>query len=305
MAYVVAQAPAARTAREALAVARWNRLAASAPELAPAVRLQAQLLELALDLLDAVENGHVPRLSMPARYLAAKLRRGIPALTAEPLPIPATVLGPSLSRLCRILEQGGAGAAAAHVAAALDEGRIEAGSLLTASLARDETSIRRGAEHLGLAPDLVWLVAELAAGPYAHALQQRIFGTGEAPALAAALDGWNAGYCPACGSWPALAERVGGQAVLRCSFCALPWALTTERCLYCRAEPPAFRVMSVSNPDRALAACQSCGGYLKIAAVDGLSPFPLVAVTDLETADLDVEAMRQGLRRPAMAARAS
>src|SRR5436189_2313606 len=37
--------------------------------------------------------------------------------------------------------------------------------LLTASLARNQAAIRTGASHRGLAPDLVWLVAELAVSP--------------------------------------------------------------------------------------------------------------------------------------------
>lgn len=303
MAYV-SPAPMPHGSRLALASTRWERLAGSHPDLLPAIRLQQQLVEVALDLFDAVEQGHVPRLSLPPRYIAAKLGRGVPALTAEPIPIPARVLGPGLIRLCRILEAGGAGPVAAHVAAALDEGRIEPGSLLSASLSRDQAAIRQGAEHLGLAPDLVWMIAELAVSPYAYALQQRVLNTRDT-SLAAALDQWNAGYCPACGSWPALAETAGEDPVLRCSFCALAWALAPGRCVYCRTEAPQFHRITPSPADASqLDLCDSCGGYLKVTHTATLSPFPLVAITDLETADLDVDAMARGYQRPALEERA-
>src|SRR5690606_2677541 len=117
MAYVALE-PAPPGSCLALAAARWARLAASRPDLEPAVELQRPLLEIALELLDALERGHVPRLSLPPRYAAAKLGRGVPVLTTEPIPVPTAVLAPALGRVCAVLETGGAGAPAAHLAAA-------------------------------------------------------------------------------------------------------------------------------------------------------------------------------------------
>src|SRR5204863_10006604 len=151
----------------------------------------------------------------------------------EPVPLPVAVLTRFLLRFCRALAEGGAGDTATRIEAAVDSGNIEPGSLLAASLARDQIAIRTGAVHRGLAPDLVWLVAELAVSPCAHALQRALFANPAANAvtsLGAALTSWNRGYCPACGSWPALAEVVGGRRVLRCSFCAVAWELATYAC---------------------------------------------------------------------------
>lgn len=297
MAYVALDS-ATRTSRLAQASGRWERLAARRPHLAPAVALQRQLLEVAFDLLDAIQDGHVPRLSLPPRYVAAKLGRGVAALVAEPIPVPTQVLAPGLFQYCDILDRGGGGPAARHLGDALREGRIEPGSLLTASLTRDQHAIRKGAEHLGLAPDLVWLVAELTVSPFAHALQRRVL-SGADPILRAALDAWRPGYCPACGSWPALVEVVAGQPVMRCSFCAAAWVLPADRCVYCRAEPPGFHTVQTNDTTVGhFQACDRCRGYLKVAVTGALSPFPLVAVTDLETTELDVEAMRQEYERP-------
>src|SRR5205814_4338134 len=135
------------------------------------------------------------------KYVAAKLLRGVPVLSGEPIPLPAALLKPALVSFCAQLAAGGAGAAASHIGAAIEDGRIDAGSLLTASLARDQEAIRTGATHLGLAPDLAWLVAELAVGPVAHTLQRTLFATpaaagapGEsARRLAEALAAWNRG----------------------------------------------------------------------------------------------------------------
>ena len=157
----------------------------------------------------------------------------------------------------------------------------------------------------------MWLVAELAVSPFAHALQRTLFagpGEGRLPhatdtavtSLGAALTSWNRGYCPACGSWPALAEVVGGHRVLRCSFCAVAWELATYACVYCEedADPFVTAAADEERKDRRLELCSRCAGYLKTVDVPALSPFPLLAIADLETMDLDLVAMERGFARP-------
>jgi len=59
-------------------------------------------------------------------------------------------------------------------------------------------------------------------------------------ALTTALANWSHGYCPACGSWPALAEIHESHRVLRCSFCAHAWELKTYACVYCGSASERF-----------------------------------------------------------------
>jgi FdhE protein len=277
---------------------------AGRPDLAPALDLQRRLLRLVSDLAATLETGRLPRLSLPPKYLAAKLARGVPVLAGEPIPLPVAVLRPALGRLCEALAEGGAGEAATHIRDAIVSGSIESGSLLTASLARNQAAIRTGASHRGLAPDLVWLVAELAVSPFVHALQRSLFGHARDTSadLQLALDGWNRGYCPACGSWPALAEVVGGHRTLRCSFCSSAWELTTYACIYCEESGEKFVTAAPDEErkDRRLEVCSTCGGYLKTIDLAELSPFPLLSISDIETTDLDVAAMAHGYQRPAL-----
>ena len=278
---------------------RWDLVASARPDLRPAVDLQRTLIATVVEVTRGIEAQPLPRLSLPPKYVAAKLARGVPALAQEPIPVPATALTPPLLRLCRELAAGGAGEAADHVHAALESGALDAASLLGASLARDQDAIRQGAAHRGLAPDLVWLVAELAVSPFAHALQRALFAPA-ADAVARAADTWERGYCPACGSWPALAEVVGGHRIQRCSFCAAGWELNSYACIYCgeAGEPFVTAAPDEARKDRRVEVCSACGGYLKTVDVAALSPFPLLAIADLETMDLDVAAMDRGYARP-------
>ena len=297
---VVRLAPANRKTRMEIAAARWAELRAGRPDLAPAVTLQAELVGLVMDLADIIERGRPPRLSLPPKYLAAKLARGVPFLTAEPIPVPTAVLKPTLLKLCQALSRGGAGAPADHIHDLIASGKLEAGSLFAASIARDQKSIRDGANHRAVSPDLLWLVGELAVSPYVHHLTQSLLANLDA-SLDAALADWDLGFCPACGSWPALAEVADHHRVLRCSFCATAWELKRYACVYCRQGGDSF-ITAAPDParvERRLELCNACGGYLKTVDVAALSPFPLLAIGDMETMDLDLAAMEGKYHRPA------
>jgi FdhE protein len=280
---------------------RWQTILANRPDLTPAVELQRRLLTLVAELGWTIDGGRVPRLSLPAKYLAAKLARGVPALSGEPIPLPIPVMKPTLVRLCEALAEGGAGDAATHIRDAITGGNIEPGSLLAASLTRNQAAIRTGATHRGLAPDLMWLIAELAVSPFVHALQRMLFANAD-ESMQSALRDWNRGYCPACGSWPALAEVVGGHRALRCSFCSSAWELPTYSCIYCEESGVPFVTAAPDEErkDRRVEVCTSCGGYLKTIDIPELSPFPLLSISDIETTDLDVSAMEHGYARPAL-----
>ena len=281
---------------------RWRAIGDARPDLLPALALQRGLLTLVLDLAAVLDRGRLPKLSLPPKYLAAKLARGVPVLAGEPVPLPVPVLTPTLSKLCDALADGGAGDAARHIRETIESGHIEPGSLLTASLTRNQAAMRTGASHRGLSPDLVWLVAELAVSPFVHALQRLLLEQAASGELRSALDAWTHGYCPACGSWPAVAEVAGGHRTLRCSFCSSAWELTACACIYCGESGDAFVTAAPDDErkDRRVEVCSSCGGYLKTVDVPELSPFPLLSISDIETTDLDVAAMEHGYRRPAL-----
>jgi FdhE protein len=279
---------------------RWRAIREIRPDLEPALALQRGLLTLVVDLAAVVDCGRLPKLSLPPRYLAAKLARGVPVLAGEPIPLPVRILVPTLLKLCDALAEGGAGDAARHIRETIESGNIEPGSLLTASLTRNQAAMRTGAAHRGLSPDLVWLVAELAVSPFVHALQRLLLGSAGSGELESALDAWNRGHCPACGSWPAVAEVVGGHRTLRCSFCSSAWELTSYACIYCGESGDRFVTAAPDEDrkDRRVELCSGCGGYLKTVDVPELSPFPLLSISDIETTDLDVTAMEHGYGRP-------
>ena len=145
---------------------------------------------------------------------------------------------------------------------------------------------------------MLWLAAELAAGPAAHVAVGTLLGAGTGDALGA-RERWPHGHCPACGSWPAFAESGGETGRLRCSFCGLDWPARADRCTYCRAADPAPTWLTAA-PGAAgrAAACTTCGGYLKWLGPPAATPFELLAVEDLASAAVDALAAGRGFGRP-------
>lgn len=254
-------------------------------------------------MLDAAEPlGEPLPQSLEPATVRGKWRRGLPALRNERLAIPDS-LKMAVPGFCEALVEAGAGDSAAHLLDALRQGEIDPGSLLTVSLDRNQKAVRTSSLHMGFAPDLVWLLGELAAAPLAHHLQSRLMGS------IATHDGlkleneWDRGYCPFCGSWPVLIESLAGNFSLRCSFCALGWTLQSARCLYCDNSGGDFVTAApdLQRPDRRIQLCGACGCYTKVISVTSATPFPFLAVEDLATMDLDQGAMSREYRRPPLA----
>jgi FdhE protein len=278
---------------------RLAQLAAARPDLDRALELQRTLLGRQIDMLGMFRQAGVPNVSLPERYLAAKFRRSIPALHGEPIPLPAKVLELSAREYCGHLADGGAGEAAAAVGRALDARALDGAALLSASFGRDQRRVRFMAAQHDLSPDLTWLVTELAVAPFAYLLQCQVL---TSAAVLETLRCWDRGYCPACGSWPAVAEVIAGRHSLRCSFCAAAWQTASYRCIYCSNDGETFMTAAPDpdQPGRRIQMCNACGGYLKVLELTEPTEFPLVAVEDLASMDLDMIAIERKYMRPAL-----
>ena len=105
---------------------------------------------------------------------------------------------------------------------------------------------------------------------------------------------------PDRGSWPVLIALEGRARSLRCSYCATPWQMREHACAYCGESAERLRILAPDDghPGRLLETCDACGGYLKMIALESAPLFPLLAIEDLATVDLDRAAMELGYQRP-------
>ena len=76
--------------------------------------------------------------------------------------------------------------------------------------------------------------------------------------------------------------------------------MTSQRCVYCGNGDGRFVAAApdMAHQDRRLELCGACGSYTKTIAMRSLTPFPLMAIEDLATLDLDQAAMGREYSRP-------
>ncbi len=173
--------------------------------------------------------------------------------------------------------------------------RIDGVALLEAAVNQDDARLAALATAAGVAPDVVRVVAQMAALPLLQACGRRLAGT--LPAT------WWEGYCPLCGTWPVLAEYAGleRQRRLRCGRCGTAWAVPLLRCAFCdetHHESLGYLQPEGAEEMRKVELCQTCKGYLKgLATVRPLAAWTLL-LDDLGTVHLDVAALERGYQRP-------
>lgn len=186
-------------------------------------------------------------------------------------------------------------------AAAGDLDRIERGvaspetdlaSLWSAILGRDRAPIDRAAKRMGVPPPLLEFVLEI---PLKTALE--LFAESIDPAR---LDGWPHGYCPVCGSRPAMGELVGeeGRRFLSCSGCSFRWPFKRLKCPFCGNEDAEeLSYFTAGDGPTRVVVCAGCSRYIKVRdSRAGRADVPLEA-EDLATLHLDLLAGREGYER--------
>lgn len=279
------------------AEARWAQIRLERPEAAAALPLHQALLTRQIRVLEALPEGAWAATGTDREAALASLSGGRPAVAGTQEPPGLSSCARNLAGFASDLAAGGAGPAAAKVATAVASGTVDKAALLHASWHRQPDRMNDVTRKAGLNLQVAWLIAELATAPLAVRRHEAMLGANDA--LREAVAQWNQGHCPACGAWPVMAEYFLGDRLNRCAYCAAAWPLSTLRCTYCGESGPDFRTIVAhrERPGRRLELCRACGGYLKTIDVGRPTPFPLLAIEDLASQDLDGAAMHHGFRR--------
>jgi hypothetical protein len=243
-------------------------------------------LEAALDRLRALTDaGARLRVALPAGVpdnaaAALRLSEGIPALTGEPLLSPDDFV-----KHVRVLGASIGGSAVSEVERLLRE--VGAAPLCEGSLAGTWEDVDD--------PGAI-LLLDAAARP---ALQAGVAALGSVLQTTS----WAHGYCPACGTLPALAElrgdKEGRTRILRCARCTAAWSFARLGCPACgeRNHDQLRYIHAEGENHRRAECCRRCGFYVKaVARLDALGVAELLTA-DLETLPLDALALEAGYSR--------
>jgi FdhE protein len=273
------------------ALAELARLATERPPFAGPV---AVLTELLPGLAESAPNVTTP--SIPPEHAAAKLAGGVPLLRGENVPLDDRLLRRRWADVCAAVGRHRTGDGAANLGDAVKRGRLRVDELAAAVLAGRPEEVHARADALGLDAGLAATVLRFALFPLLVPISAAF-----APLRTGAA--WGRGWCPTCGSWPLLGEFRGLEQIrwLRCGLCAADWEFPRLACPFCdNRDHNQLGYLHVEGEEdrRRAAACEACGGYVKMLATLGpLSSLQLL-VADVATMYLDLAAAERGYATP-------
>jgi FdhE protein len=255
-------------------LAELKALAERQPELAPAARLQSELIESVRRVQGRLTT---PWIESSAEALTVRLKKGEALLHFDQIAFEWSDVRLLIRQITDVLRR--------HEA--LDLNAAEALHALGRSAELPEV-MRTWFEHREphVAVDMLDEVLAWAARPYlmriAEVLQQRV-----------SLEGWERNVCPICAAEPDFSLiTASGERQLVCGRCHVRWRFPDGVCPYC-ANNNRTTIASMATPDGMyrLISCRSCTRYIK--ALDARkSSRPLLPYVDqIATLPLDAAAM--------------
>ena len=264
-------------------IVELRRLKEQQPDLASAVDLQIELLQLQRRVQTRVP---LPSINLEAAHLTGLLTGG-PILQFDHLKIDWSDV--------RFLVRAAAAAMRTHEALeAADLRKLDA---ITRDAERLPSIIRAWFEGTGQSRELP---AEVEGLETVLLQAMRPILTRAADAILARVDltDWTRGYCPVCGGEPDLAVITpAAERLLICSRCLARWRFDQIMCPFCRNEDRS-RITSFTSRDGRyrLSGCDVCERYLKAYDARNASRPVMPAVDSVATLPLDAAAMQRGYK---------
>ncbi len=117
------------------------------------------------------------------------------------------------------------------------------------------------------------------------------------------LRAWHEGFCPVCGSPPAMSEKNGplGDWELFCGTCESSWTQRFPHCPFCGVdEPDGVKLLVMEGTGFTIVACDKCKGYVKMVDRKREPDAPDFPLSDLVTLELDIIAANRGFEKQAL-----
>jgi formate dehydrogenase maturation protein FdhE len=279
----VTEKPAAPPGRtETREIIELRRLREEQPDLASAVDLQIELLQLQRRVLSRVP---LPSIKLDTDYLNGLLAAG-PILQFEHLPIEWSDV--------RFLLRATAVAMRNHEA--LDEAEVRRIDALCRDAARLPVvlrswydSVRPGGSRLD--PDAAGLETVLQQG-----MRPVLMRCADAIQAKTDLAGWTHHICPLCAGEPDFAVITpAAERLLVCGRCAARWRFDQMACPFCLNDERS-KITSLASRDGRyrLSCCDSCHRYIKAFDARRASRQVMPAVDGIATLPLDAAAIQRG-----------
>jgi FdhE protein len=271
-------------------LAELRALRTAQPQLAPAIDLQIELIELLRRLRARVPTPMAPIGTDAARE---RLAAGHRLLEIPEISLEWTEFRLALRQVADVLRRHDALETADHgpiVALAREPDTLA--SLVaswyseTSVPPADRAALATHRQHL---PAMIDQVFSIAIRPF-------LARAAEVAAQSAPVGEWGRPWCPYCGSEPEFAAVIADDVrVLTCGRCEARWPWLFVGCPWCETRD-ASRLVTLASPDRKyrVYGCTACQRYLKGYDARGGRRPVLPAVDTIATLPLDAAAMQRG-----------
>jgi FdhE protein len=189
-------------------------------------------------------------------------KEGFPLVAPAELPVDLSHAAALLLRLCRAVQGATAplAAAAKAIDSAIDDNRLDAKQMLQARRDTNPDRFAALAAELEIPLEVLTFFADQSLTPSLVAGRRRVAAHWQQGAA------HDKGYCPVCGSAPALgALEEDGRRFLICSVCRQRWQVQRVRCAACGQTDAQklYYIYSEEEPAYRIDACDVCRHYVK------------------------------------------
>jgi FdhE protein len=266
-----------------------------------AIKAERPAYEELLDFFEKVflaqeqTKGHVQvePIQISEKLRLIKRKEGLPLINRGDFAIDIKASEALMREICRLamVTNELLAEASTKLSEALDRGMLEV-DLFSKILSEDETDLAKAAQELEIDKKILAFFAYSSIRPSLCLCAEQ---------LATYLDKdgpWKRGYCPICGSPPALSIlRDEGERSLVCSFCGHEWHAPRIFCPFCENKDHKTLHYFFSEEEKGyrVDVCDACKKYLK--TVDSRSmKHPIYSLVEqISTLHLDLLAQKQGL----------
>jgi FdhE protein len=267
-----------------------RRAAAELKAVRPTYR---DLVDFYADIFAAQEDAR-PRVriepfTLPSDRVRIKLKEGFPLIQVSEMRFDAGTTAELLKEFCRIAvdRRSELAGAAEH----LLKHPLEIAPLFQRFLHEDASRVTQAATAMDVEPSALSFFLYHSLRPSLCRCEHEL-----SPYLADA-PAWEGGYCPICGSLPALAWLEGdGQRFLYCSFCWHKWPVVRVLCPFCGSRDPErlLYIYSEDETDYRLDVCNTCRKYIKTVDTRNLARGCYPPLEQIASLHLDIKASETG-----------
>ena len=234
-------------------------------------------------------------IKIPEDLLAVKRKEKFPLIARKDFTVDIKVSEALLKEICRLANEANEVLTHAGVKLmdALDKGTVDAPTLLSKTLSEDDIYFDETAKSLEIDKEVLLFMAHgsirpslsLCAGQLATYIDKNTL--------------WGKGYCPVCGSPPAISILRGeGERFLFCSFCDHEWHSQRIYCPFCenKDQKTLHYFFSEEEEEYRVNVCDKCKRYIKTVDTREIKRSVYPFLEQVATLHLDIIAQNHGLQ---------